>query len=182
MKAKAGEAGAHHRRKGVLFLLALILTALQLSASSPSSPPRSAFLVCEPQSPLGLQLSLEEFQPAVQGGIARLRISVTARSELGEVVVSARLRQGQQFTDGSTERTWQLSVPAGSEHAFTEEIQVPTDGIHRVVLEAVSSLPGGRAVHRSRGLRIFANVAPPGPTKRGRALEYRGQVQGEPLP
>jgi hypothetical protein len=159
------------------------LLALVVIPSNPAKDTPSRSLLCEPQSPLGFHLALEEFEPASQGGIARLRIVVAPQAEMGEVVVSSRLRQGLSFTDGSTERTWPLSVPAGSEQAFTEEILIPTDGIHMIVLEADSVMPNGRPVHRSRGLKIFANVPPPpGPAKRGRAVEYPGQIQGEPLP
>lgn len=162
--------------------LASVLLALLVIPSNPAKDTPSRSLLCEPQSPLGFQLALEEFEPATQGGIARLRIVVAPQAEMGEVVVFGQLRQGLRFTDGSTERTWRLSVPAGSEQAFSEEIQIPTDGMHVIVLEADSVLLNGRPVHRSRGLKIFANVTPPGPAKRGRALEFPGQVQGEPLP
>jgi hypothetical protein len=174
--------GRGFRRIPVLCILLGLILVAPFRASPPSADPPPGPIVCEPRPPLDFQVILEEFAPAAQGGIARIRIAVTPRTGMGGILISGRLLHGMRFSDGSTERSWQLTIPTGSEQSFTEEIQIPDDGMRVIALEADSSLANGRPVHRSQGIRVYAGIEPPSPRKRGRALEFQGQIQGEPLP
>lgn len=168
-----------YRSPFVLFLALLILTPAIL-LSCPLSG--NGKLLSEPRTALGFGLSLAGFQPAAEGGIATIRVTVLPRAETGPIKVSGRLNQGMTFLDGSVEKSWLLSVPAGTSGEFTEEILIPTNGLHIVILEADSTLPSGRSVHRTRGLKIWAGIEPPQPRRRGQVLEYPAVQNQGPLP
>ena len=168
-----------YRSPFVFFLALVILTPAILLSDSVSG---KGELLSEPRTALGFGLSLSGFQPAAEGGIATIRISVQARTEIGPIKVSGRLNQGMTFLDGSAEKSWLLSVPAGTSGEFTEEIQISANGLHIVILEAESTLPSGRSIHRSRGLKIWAGIEPPRPRRRGQVLEYPAVQNEDPLP
>lgn len=168
-------------------LLFCVLTGLVLVSPFRASPrfpdPHTDLLVCEPRTALDFGVTLVEFEPAAGGGgIARIRISMTPRAEMGMITVSGRLRQGLRFSDGSTERAWQFTLPTNADQSFTEEIQIPSNGLHVIALEASALLSNGRPVHRGEGVKVYAGMEPPAPRKRGQVLEFQGEVAEEPLP
>ncbi len=171
--------GTKYRSPFIFFLALVILTPAIFLTNSVFG---KGELLSEPRTALGFSLSLSGFQPAAEGGIATIRVSVQPRAEIGPIKVSGRLHQGMIFLDGSAEKTWLLSVPAGTSGEFTEEIQIPANGLHIVILEADSTLPSGRSIHRSRGLKIWAGIEPPQARRRGQVLEYPAVQNQGPLP
>lgn len=157
-----------------IFLLSLHSVFGQSSTTKKNYAPPA--VSCDPKSPLDFNLTLSSFVPFSSGGLATIKIDLFPHTLMGDAVVFGRLKQGLRFSDGSSVKTWNLPIPTGNETSFTEEIQVPADGTFVVILEAESILPNGIRIHRSRGLRIFAGVEPPGPTLRGNVLEFQGTL------
>ena len=145
-------------------------------SSTPKGDHASPPVSCDPKSPLDFRLTLSSFVPSSSGGLATIKIDLFPHTLMGDAVISGRLKQGLRFSDGSSVKTWNLPIPTGIKTSFTVEIQVPADGTFVIILEAESFLPNGIRIHRSRGLKIYAGVEPPGPTLRGNVLEFQGTL------
>ncbi|MBI4160963.1 MAG: hypothetical protein HY509_00775 [Acidobacteria bacterium] len=161
------------RAPAAAFPFSLHLLLILAASGSGCAPADSTSPVLPaPSPPLEFRLELVEFLPSAPGGLATLRVTVRPEAVMDEITVGGKLTSGMRFSDGASEKSWRVSLPSGSEHSFTETIQVPGDGVFVVVLRAESRLADGTPVQRSRGIRIYSGVEPVAPRPRGRALEF----------
>jgi hypothetical protein len=157
------------------FIMALLVASLgwgDARGSQTASRP-----TIDPEPPLALTVELISLQKNAKGGVASLRLSVKAQMNATEVVVTARVPGKLVFSDGSAQRSWNVSLDESGTASLSTEVIASEDGKFVVSAEVSGSIQG-TPVHRGAALKLLVGVREPAPRVKDGAIEYAGSQGG----
>ena len=157
-------------------LLAVPLAACLVWGDA-SGAPRSSAKTVDPEPPVALSVELITLQKNATGGVASLRLTVSARTSLSGVVVTARVPGNLVFADGSRLKQWDVELDEAGTGSLQTDVIVPEDGKFVVSAEVTGS-SRGRSVRRGAAYKLLVGAEEPAPKFRGRAIEYEASQDG----
>jgi hypothetical protein len=120
----------------------------------------------EPLPPLGVEVAITSLQKNARGGIASLRLTVTAGVAVDEAVLSAKAPARVVFADGSDTKTWNVNLSAGGTVSVPVEVIAPEDGRYTIDVE-VTGVAHGKTIRRAASHKLLVG-----------AKERKGKVKG----
>lgn len=125
----------------------------------------------EPVPPLGVSVETTSMQKNPRGGVASLKVTVSASVAIDEAVLTAKAPARVVFADGSTQRTWKVDLASGGLVSVPVEVIVPEDGKYSIAIE-VSGLAQGKAIRRGTSHKLLVGVKERKGKKKDGAIEY----------
>jgi hypothetical protein len=125
----------------------------------------------EPLPPLGVEVAMTSLQKNLHGGIASLRLTVTAGVAIDEAVLQAKAPAHVVFADGSDTKTWNVNLSAGGTVSVPVEVIVPEDGRYSIAVE-VSGVAHGKTIRRAASHQLLVGAKEPKGKVKGGAHEY----------
>jgi hypothetical protein len=125
----------------------------------------------EPLPPLEVQVQTTSLQKNARGGIASLRLTVTAGVEIDDAVLSAKAPARVVFADGSDTKTWNVNLSTGGTVSVPVEVIVPEDGRYAIAVE-VSGLAHGRTIRRAASHKLLVGAKEHKRKAKDGAIEY----------
>ncbi|HET8946730.1 MAG TPA: hypothetical protein VFQ07_07085 [Candidatus Polarisedimenticolia bacterium] len=123
------------------------------STAGPGPDTRTA----EPLPPLGVEVATTALQKNARGGVASLRLTVTAGVAIDEAVLSAKAPARVVFADGSDTKTWNVNLTTGGTVSVPVEVMVPEDGRYSIAVE-VSGVAHGKTIRRAASHKLLIGV------------------------
>jgi hypothetical protein len=134
----------------------------------------------EPLPPLGVQVETTSLQKNARGGIAALRLTVTAGVAIDDAVLSAKAPARVVFADGSDEKRWNVNLATGGAVSVPLEVIVPEDGRYSIAVE-VSGLAHGKTIRRAASHKLLVGVKEHKGRVKDGATEYPA-AEAKPAP
>lgn len=131
----------------------------------------------DPEPPLALKVELISLQKNAKGGVASLRLTVTAQMDATGVVVTAKAPGKLVFSDGSSQKSWSVSLDETGTVSLSTDVIASEDGKFVVSAEVSGSIQG-KPVHRGAALKLLVGVQEPAPRIKDGAIEYAGSQGG----
>ena len=125
----------------------------------------------EPLPPLGVEVAMTSLQKNPHGGIASLRLTVTAGVAIDGAVLSAKAPPRIVFADGSDTKTWNVNLSAGGTVSVPVEVIAPEDGRYSIAVE-VSGMSHGKTIRRAASHKLLVGAKDKKGKVKGGANEY----------
>jgi len=157
------------------FILVLLVASLgwgDARGSQTASRP-----TIDPEPPLALTVELVSLQKNAKGGVASLRLSVKTQMIATGVVVTAKVPGKLVFSDGSAQKSWNVSLDETGTASLSTDVIASEDGKFVVSAEVSGSIQG-KPVHRGASLKLLVGVQEPTPRVKDGAIEYAGSQGG----
>jgi hypothetical protein len=165
------------RRSKQLSAFIMVLLAAGLGWGDARGSQAASRPTIDPEPPLALDVELVSLQKSAKGGVATLRLNVKAQMVATGVVVTAKVPGKLVFSDGSAQKSWNVSLDASGTASLSADVIASEDGKFVVSAEVSGSIEG-RPVHRGAALKLLVGVREPAPRVKDGAIEYAGSQSG----
>lgn len=159
-------------------VLALASVGLGVSLSHgrhlPAAIPARATTV-EPLPDLALDLIPDSVEETASGGIVSLSLETASATQFETLSLVMKLPPHIVFTDGSKERTWEVTLDDSGRGVLPVDLIVDRRGRFHISAEAIGTI-GQRTIRRGTAHPLVIGTSEPRPEVRNGAIEYRGLV------
>jgi hypothetical protein len=163
-------------------LLSLLPAGGSILSASPKPPEaarQTAQLTSEPQPPLELKVGLGELQKNRRGGIATLRIDLSASVAVAGAVLTVKAPAPLVFADGSTVKTWNLDLAASHAGSIPVDVIASQDGKYAITAE-IEGTVDGRPVRRGAAYKLLVGVKEKEHRIKDGAIEFTAAEEPQP--